>query len=69
MAIDPELREYLDQRFDGVDQRLEGVDQRFDAVDRDLHVLKVTVGGIKTETGALIDSVADLNRRVERLER
>jgi chromosome segregation ATPase len=32
--VDPELRAYLDQRFEAIDQRFEAIDQRFEAVDR-----------------------------------
>ena len=32
--MDPELRAYLDQRFDGVDRRLDGSDRRFNGIDQ-----------------------------------
>jgi len=33
-VVDPELRAYLDERFDAVDRRFDTVDRRFDTVDR-----------------------------------
>lgn len=32
--MDPELRDYLDQRFSAIDQRFDGIDQHFDAIDQ-----------------------------------
>jgi hypothetical protein len=32
-VVDPELRAYLDQRFDAVDRRFDAIDQRLDAHD------------------------------------
>ena len=32
--LDPELKEYLDQRFDAIDQHLEVIDRRFEAIDQ-----------------------------------
>ncbi len=39
------------------------MEQRFNSVDRDLHQIKTTVGAIRIETSALIDTVADINKR------
>lgn len=53
----------MDERFDRMDDRFDQVDRRLDHQDQELQQIKVTVGGIKMETAALIDTVADMNRR------
>lgn len=57
------LRADMNDRFDSVNDRFDSVDARLDHVDRELSQIKMTVGTVKIETSALIDAVADINKR------
>lgn len=46
-----------------IEKLREHLDKRFDKQDVELQQIRVTVGGIKMETAALVDTVAEMNRR------
>ena len=64
-ADQPEVTDLILALRDEMRERFDGVDRRFDHVDQELHQIKVTVGAIRIETSALIDTVADMNKRTD----
>ena len=63
--MDPELKEYLDQRFgaidqrlDALDQRLGAIDQRFGAIDRRLDALDEKVDAVQASMFQRLDEMA-----------
>ena len=66
-SIDGRL-EQVDSRLDRVDSRLDRVDSRLDRVDSRLDRIESDMVYVKAGVSALIDSVADLAKRVGKLE-
>ena len=74
--MDPELKAYLDERFEQVDQRFEQVDRRFEQMDRRFerveetgrHTL-VVVEGLRHELHVVAEGFLGLSERLEEAQR
>jgi archaellum component FlaC len=72
--MDPELRAYLEERFNSIDQRFDGVDQRFDGIDKRLDRLETRVDGaylliedLRDKIEIVAEGVTGVSERLDRL--
>lgn len=70
--MDPELRAYLDERFEQMDQRFEQVDRRFEQMDRRFEQVEettrhtlVVVEGLRHELHLVAEAFVGLSERME----
>ena len=68
-VVDPELRAYLDERFDAVDRRFEAVDGRFDAVDRRFDAVDDRFDAIDQRFGAADQRIDGVDQRLDTVDR
>ncbi|WP_419944375.1 hypothetical protein [Candidatus Poriferisodalis sp.] len=68
MSTPDETREFLTEMFDQIGERFDRVDERFDRLESDIDgrfgQLDEKVDRVLRENGALIDAVADINKRL-----
>ena len=67
-----EQREFLTEMFGQIAERFDAVDARFDDMEKGVNArfdkLEEKVDGVVRVNGVLIDSVADVNRRLGNVE-
>ena len=71
--MDPELVQYLDERFHGLvhglDQRFEGIDRRFDGVDRKFDGIGHRFEGINQRFDDIDRRFDEVNDRIDEVKR
>jgi hypothetical protein len=67
--MDPELRAYLDERFDRMDRRFEQVDRRFERGEETARQTFVVAEGLRRELHLVAEAFLGLSERMEEAQR